>query len=348
MVRALQSGPSKSRQREMPGFWTNFGSPEADTLSTLNTPSLRHFEMFQCLMRTRSLTATARSMGLSQPAISLALKEMESQVGFRLFDRNSRRVNPTAQANALEPEIERLVRHVEALSNKMFALRESTRTTIRIATVFSLSVSALPDAVARFSPEHADVRLVLDVHTRQEVHSLVSQGRADIGFLYTSGAEPDVVTEQLMTTRLVCVMPEGHDLAAKPCIGVGDLADHPVIIPNAQTVPGLLVAQRLERARGGLGQIIEVNNAIAAINLVRGGTGIALCDPLLLCSVEANQVVGRPFDPPIDLTMSMISPNRQPISPMTLGFIAAVHTAVKRTAAQLLRADIPTEILAGR
>ena len=307
-------------------------------------PSLRHLEMFQILMRTHNLTTTARLMGVSQPAISLALKEVENQTGFRLFNRNNRRVEPTLEALALQPEIERLFGQVGSLTRKISDLRNPGCGSIDIASVLSLTAAVLPRATAAFHRDQPGVRVGLHIHRYADVVALVREGAADIGFIYSAGGEYSegpqaIMAEKLIETRMVCILHPSDPLVRKDRITLRDLKDRTLLLTSSQTVPGLLLRRRIVE-RKGPANALDINNAFTAINLTREGVGVGLADPLLLASSYGKDVVGRPFDPPVMLTMTMLMGSRDSQSKTKLAFMRHVKAEAAKEVEKLTRIGI--------
>ena len=79
--------------------------------------NLRHMEVFHAIMRTGSVTGAARSLNVTQPAVSAVLKHCESQLKMKLFTRVSGRLQPTAEARAIFPEIAAIFGRVEAVKS---------------------------------------------------------------------------------------------------------------------------------------------------------------------------------------------------------------------------------------
>lgn len=316
--------------------------------SMLAVPSLRHLEMLQLLMRTHNLTTTARLMGVSQPAVSRALKEVENQTGFQLFSRNNRHAEPTIEAIALQPEIERLFGDIGSLARKISELRNPGGGSINVASVLSLTATVLPRAMASFRRECPQVHVGLNIHRYMDAISLVRDRVADIGFIYSAGGECSgtqqaLTVEGLMETQIVCIFRAGDALACKERIALEDLANRTLILVNPQTVPGLLLRRRISEYAGTI-DILSINNAFSAVSLVREGIGVGLADPLLLSSHCGRDVVGRPLDPSVDLTMVTLVGTREGRNSAALGFMRHVRAAAAQEVGELAKLGIDARL----
>ena len=100
--------------------------------------NLRHMEVFHAIMRTGSVTGAARSLNVTQPAVSAVLKHCESQLKMKLFTRVTGRLQPTAEARAIFPEIAAIFGRVEAVNSLTQDLVGGRLGTLSIAASFPI------------------------------------------------------------------------------------------------------------------------------------------------------------------------------------------------------------------
>src|SRR6185295_13848926 len=111
---------------------------------------LKHIEVFNAIMLTGSVSAAARLLHVTQPAVTQTLQHAELQLGYALFTRQRNRLVPTSEAQALYPEVQTLVSQLESVRRLAGALRSGTQATLRVLVVPSLAVRALPEALVLF------------------------------------------------------------------------------------------------------------------------------------------------------------------------------------------------------
>ena len=152
---------------------------------------LRHIEVFNAVMHTGSVSAAARLINISQPAVSRTLQHAELQLGFALFQRSKGRLTPTSEALALLPHMEKLFAQLEEVQRLADSLRKGRATDeLRIASVLALSHEVLPRALAQFKHKHPNVTVSLQsLHSPQIVQALVMQ-EADVGFVLSNAQQP--------------------------------------------------------------------------------------------------------------------------------------------------------------
>lgn len=301
----------------------------------MHTPNLRHLEIFQILMKTRSLTETARLMHVTQPAVSQALRDLEGQLGIELFSRGGGRIRPTNEAIVLLPEVERLFSQVGSLTFRATELRDTLGGQLNIAAIPVLAVTALPAMIAGMLQERPRLRMSLQSVTTSEVLALVKSEIVELGFTFGPVAEAGIGMEPLFETRLTCLMPRGHPLAAKSEILASDLRGQSLVTLSASTPPGLVLRDALRRSKAESMAQVETNSASAAIALVRALGAIAVTDPLPILDHQTDDIVVRPFEPPIKLTIAVAFSRHRAVPKIALQFIKRAQDVLAGYAVRL-------------
>jgi len=288
--------------------------------------SLRQIEVFQLVMKTRNLTETARLLRVSQPAVSLALKEMEGQLGLSLFERSGNRISPTGEARLLLPDIERLLTMASAVESRAAELRDQGAGRLSVACTTNVAGVLAPPASAVFLRQRPRVQLHLHAHVaREEVVRQVRQEGADLGLLYAPIDDTTLGVEPLMSARMVCAMARSSPLAALDALTPECLRDTTVIAASSSSTPGLLFRTRLNEAKVQLQRVIETNFSYAGLGLAAQGLGVFVTDPIILFAGPLGDVVVRPLEPELPLILSAVYARQRPVPRLAVQFIAALR-----------------------
>lgn len=176
--------------------------------------------VFLGTMRHRQATAVAREMGLTQPAVSHALKRLRSLYGDPLFLRRAHGLEPTALAHELEPKIRRIVRLLsETLESPEDFDPASAVTDLRIGAFDYELTGIIPKLVAelRTASPHINVH-AFPLHNHQALDAMV-QGRIDLSigyFDFPLNSEASFVSEALYSEDYVLAGRQAHRLFADP------------------------------------------------------------------------------------------------------------------------------------
>src|SRR5580658_1950870 len=125
------------------------------------TYSLPQLRAFVTLADERSFTRAATRLHLSQPALTVQIRNLEMSFGARLFDRDSRGVALTRVGGELAPRLRRLLFDLDGAMSEAREIAKGQRGTIRIAALPSFSASLLPDVVARFRAANPAISFII-------------------------------------------------------------------------------------------------------------------------------------------------------------------------------------------
>lgn len=295
--------------------------------------SVRHLEIFAAVMRAGSVTGAATLLNMTQPAASKLLRQAEEQIGITLFLRVRGRLVPTSQARSLFPDVEKVFSVLETVRRHASSLRETGRGSLSIVSIPSLSLSLLPDAIARFRKKNPLATVAVQVVPMQQIIDMVVGETAELGLLYGPAEHPALVADDLSATQIVCVLPRDHPLARKSAIGIADLAGL-ALIGSAPTQPfGRLLSTLFEACGGRYQPRVEAANALLACALVDSGEGIAVVDGLALSHVYPA-LVRRPLEPAYLLRPLAVYTRYRPPSRLATRFLRDLAAAARSAMSQ--------------
>ena len=273
----------------------------------------RQLEVFRAIMRNRSLTAAAESLHVSQPAVSKLLRHFETQIGYALFERLGGRLVPTAEAQLLYRDADRIFREIEVLKGLSDRIRDKQLGLLRVGASAPPTFALLPYATERFRQRNPGLRVVLQTLTAEAIDEHIMLGDIDLGVTMRWSAETQLRCECIGKTGIVALMRPDSPLTKLKTVTAADLAGYPLISYGPQTPAGKLLEQAFRAAGVQAEMQIEVSLSIAAFSLVQHGLGIALVDGLVPWSNFGDLVV-RPFQPDIVLDIVL---SRSALRPQT-------------------------------
>ncbi|MFZ5506257.1 MAG: LysR family transcriptional regulator [Pseudomonadota bacterium] len=254
--------------------------------------STRQLRAFVTLAEARSFTRAAAQCHLSQPAFSALIRQLEDQLGQRLFDRSTRHVELTTEGRAFEPAARRVLAEFDAAlagAADRAALRKGR---ISIALLPSLAAGWLPGVLAEFRARYPAIELeVADVLSEACIER-VKTGQADLAIAAIRADTPELRAELFCTDRFHLVCPSGHPLAkAKQPPKPKDLLPHPFIHLSRTSS----VRQYLDAALRPLqlNAVLEVDQLATVMGMVRAGLGISIVPELALFHFQQPGLVTR-------------------------------------------------------
>ncbi|MBZ0123090.1 MAG: LysR family transcriptional regulator, partial [Roseovarius sp.] len=289
--------------------------------------TLRQLEILRAVIRCRTTVAAASQLGLSQPAVSNAIKIMESRLGFALFERINARLYPTEEAATLYRESEPIFSTHAMLRMRIQDLKETRAGLLRIMATPPLGYSIIPPALKRFLVNRSKVRVSFDVRRYDGVLESVENNIAELGFVLGLADASVVNSEVLHHGSMVCVFRPDHPLGAREVIAPQDLVGENLIALERTAHLGAAVRRSYEAAGVALDYVIEVRYCNTACVLAEAGLGVAIVDPFTALCPDRYDLVVRPFEPRTDAIASVIWSRTRPLSRLASAFINQARAA---------------------
>ncbi|WP_434109489.1 LysR family transcriptional regulator [Paraburkholderia caffeinilytica] len=290
--------------------------------------NLRQLEVLRAVMRYRTTIGAAEELGMSQPAVSNAIRLAEAKLGFPLFDRVSNRLIPTAEAKLLLDDAEPLFLVHQAIQQKAWDLRTGRAGVLRIFATAELSEWLVPKVLSRFALDHPRAKIYLETLRVDSMIENLDSGMADIGLAMMAPSPASLVNELLAEFEVMCAVPPGDPLAACTCVTPGDLDGRRLIGPPAGSPLGRLIERGHEANGSWFAADIEVRFSNIACRLVREGLGTALVDELSIHAQPPDSLVVRPFRPRLPVPLSALLPGNRPRQRLAESFIRHVRAVV--------------------
>lgn len=258
---------------------------------------IRQLEAFRALVECGTVTRAAEELCVSQPAVTRLINDLEESAGFLLFERNKGRLHLTSEGMTLYEEVERSLIGVQRIAATAESIRAGHRGGLKIASLPALALSSLPKAIGAFVKDRPHIQVSLSSITSRAVVDMVAKQRCDVGFAIIQMNYPSQYGELLMSTEVICALPEGHRLTAKRTIVPKDLEGEN-FISNTRELTTRLQADAVFASFGVERRMqleTQINAGVCAF--VQAGLGVALVDPFSALDYVGRGVVFRRFEP---------------------------------------------------
>lgn len=268
--------------------------------------NLRQVEAFRAVLLTGSMTAAGEMMGVTQPAVSRLIRDLEAELGIRLFDRKGAQITPTPDAVLLFREVERSFHGLDRIARAAEELARTRHGTLRVAATMAASLSALPPVIAAFRDAWPAVDLAVETVSSPEVLDLLAMPPYDLGVAVLPAEGPGVEIEALAPLNAPCIVPTGHRLAGHEVIRPADLAGETLLQLTGNSLVQIRLRRILEAegvaVRGGF----ETSFSATLCALVARGMGVAVIDPLTARTFAGHGIAVRPFVPAVPYELKLV------------------------------------------
>lgn len=265
--------------------------------------TLKQLRAFVATARHGSFTRAGQQLGLSQPGLTMTIRQLEETVCVTLFDRTTRRVTLTTDGMQFLPTAERLLSDFDFAIDDLRALAEQRRERVGVSSVYSIATSVLPNVVLKFAADWPTISLNLRDENSAGVCRQVRRNEVDFGFASRDAEDPELDFTLLLSDQMGVVASERHPLMKKKAqprwsdlehyefLGLGATTGPWLALHAVEQVPVAVRSPRIELANiptleAMLGARLSVTSLPALAfpeNGIRGGMRYRpLFDPVVM------------------------------------------------------------------
>lgn len=235
---------------------------------------LRQLQVFVEVVRAGSFSRAARSLGMSQSALSQAVRQLEEELHVRLLDRTTRSVQLSKVGADFLPGIQRLLADLDNQLQDLRDLREHRRGHVTVACVPSVALRLMPAVLANFQRGHPMVSVTLKEVSRHQIIAGLRSGDAELGIANVPGEDPDLDATRLLTDSFALVMRRDHPLASRASVSWEDGVAAGLIAMATGTGIRLEMERGLAEI-GRRGPLHEAEHPATLLAMVEAGVGVA-------------------------------------------------------------------------
>ncbi|MBE8591938.1 LysR family transcriptional regulator [Pseudomonas sp. MAFF 301449] len=184
---------------------------------------LRHLRYFSALAETLSFTRAADRTHVSQSTLSHQIKQLEGELGVRLFDRVGKRVIITEAGDNLLSQISPALRQIDVAVNSLSTPAGSMMGNIRIGATYSFNTRLVPQCIASFLAPNPAIRVVAEELSQAKIVERLESEDLDLGIAYRPQGTHDLWFEPLYNEEMVLVVRDDHPLAKRKRVRMVEL-----------------------------------------------------------------------------------------------------------------------------
>lgn len=247
--------------------------------------TMRHLEIFVEVYCRGSITRAAEALHMTQPAVSVAVRDLENHYGVCLFQRLGRKLYATGEAEALYARAVQLLAEFQALEQGM-----GHNSALRVGSSVTLGNVLMPRAAAAWARQCPEFPLRVTVANGETLQTMLCDDRLDAAVIEGPVERPELEKRVFRKDRLVLVLSEEHPLAARETILLHEAAAEPLLLREEGSAGraftehvlahhGLTVKPRWESIdTGALLQAVKEGLGVAFLpeEMVRGVPGVAV------------------------------------------------------------------------
>ena len=238
--------------------------------------TIREFRVFRAVYELRSFSAAAQAMHMTQSAVSKLCQEMETKVGSRLFERSTRRVEPTLWGHHLYGYACEILGTMEVAERTLRGLASLDVGEISVAASPMMMHGLLIEPVRALHSRHPGLRIELHERSTDATIEHVINGKADFGLVSLTQSHPSLQVEPLYNEHMHAVFSADHPLAGKRRVTWEQLAPYPHVSLHTdfgvrRTVDGVYQQKGLDYVSN-----LQSGTVLTALGLVKAGLGVTV------------------------------------------------------------------------
>ncbi|MDP1537067.1 MAG: LysR substrate-binding domain-containing protein [Burkholderiales bacterium] len=232
---------------------------------------IRHLNYFLKLTETSSFTRAAAALHITQSTLSHQIKQLEQQLGCRLFDRIGRQIRLTDPGRVLQGHAIRIVREVDAGINAIAALDGLIQGQLTVGVFRTFGSSPLPHVFAKFGAQYPGVQIKVRQLSLIDIERELLEGSMSLAIGYLPASSEKVETEPLYAVPLAVVSNRNHPLYKRSKISIKDLHGQDLVLLSREFPLRQLIDDAFSRHDVKPRIIMEMNSSEAALSTVRCG-----------------------------------------------------------------------------
>jgi DNA-binding transcriptional LysR family regulator len=299
--------------------------------------TLTQLAAFLKLAETCSFRDAATQLGVSQPALSRTIQHIETRVGVRLFDRDTRTVTLTPAGERLHPLAVRLLADYEGVFRELHEFVEGREGVVRIASLPSTASALLPPAIQSFQARYPNVRIEIWEDVGDQVHNVVRAQSADFGIAPPPDFAGDLRYQELLKDSIVLVCRPDDPLAAADEHPWSAFEGQRFITMSEETGLRKMVESGLAQSGVIVERLFNCSAASTMGSLVTAGLGVTALSRLTFAQIATPSLVCRPLiDPVVARSLGIVRHKARSLSPAALAFVRELERQARviRTSAE--------------
>lgn len=290
---------------------------------------LRHLRYFSMVADELHFGRAAARLTLSQPALSVQIRQLEEMVGAQLFERHSRMVALTDAGRAFDEAAQRILRDVDAAIQAARLAGAGHSGVLRVGFSPTLMISTLSQVVRAFRAKYPAVRVDLrELASAEQVEALL-RGDLDLAFMRATVTEPRLHAELFMREPLLIAVHRDHAVAKQQQVRLSSLAKEPwVLFPRAIAPQLHEQVLGLCRQAGFVPNVVQESREVyTTVGLVGAGVGVTII-PATIQQMASQFVVYKRI-PRASVRLTMVRPAGQ-VRPVVEEFLALARKAGRK------------------
>ena len=260
--------------------------------------TIRHFKIFIKVVQSKSITKAAKDLFISQPAVSLAIKEMEDYYGVKLFDRMSRRLYITNVGLDIYDKAVNIIKSIELLDEEIKSNTNSRK--LKLGAAITFASCYLPNILNIVST--ANINVISNIANSGNLIDLVLNRQLDLAVIEGPVRSDKLVSTPLVNDHFVLIVNKSNALASKKSVTLNDLKQQAFISRESDSGTRLIIDNILLSNNIVIEPSIISTSTIAIISAVKANLGVSIISEHMFDLLEPDDIIKKTISG-VDITI---------------------------------------------
>ncbi|PKJ59978.1 LysR family transcriptional regulator [Bacillus sp. SN32] len=237
-------------------------------------------EYFQTLARMQHVTKAAKSLSITQPALSRSIARLENHLGVPLFDRQGRSISLNQYGHIFLRRVQAMMKEYTEGKEEIQALLKPDQGVVSLGFLHTLGTTLVPDLIGSFQQEYSNISFQLKQNHSYWLLERLKSGDLDLCLLTSIKPENPIQWIKLWSEELFVFVPNDHPLASRESITLNEIAGERFILLKKGYALRMTVDELFEKADIQPNIMFEGEEAATAAGFVAAGLGISILPDL--------------------------------------------------------------------
>lgn len=290
--------------------------------------TLKQLRAFVAVARTQSFTEACAQVHLSQPALSITIKNLEEEAGGALFSRTTRAIALTPEGEEFYPVAQKVIHDYDAALDDLTQRFALNRGRVVLAAMPSFASSLLPGIISDYRELYPNVSVTVNDVIAEDVVDMVRNGQVEVGVTFDPGRFDDLSFTPLFDDRFVAVVYPDHPLARQKTVAWQALLDNDFIALQRPSSIRLLIEAKLRQLGLQVLPEFETHQLATIGRMVATGLGVSAVPSLCIQQMRELGAICRELDTPVmSRPVGILTRKRYPLSKAAVSLVDIIQGA---------------------
>jgi LysR family carnitine catabolism transcriptional activator len=284
--------------------------------------TLKQLRTFITIAQSKSFAEASEILHLSQPALSISIKNLEETIGGKLLARSTRTLSLTPEGQLFLPTAKRLLADFDDAFIELAELFSLKRGNLSLAAMPSFASTHLPQHLLAFTTDYQEIKVRVHDVIAEEAVAMVRNGKVEFAITFDPGEFDDLHFETLFSDELLAVFPDNHNLEQASELTWQQISHYPFIALQRPSSIRMLMEDTLAEQALFLKVKYESNQLATVVQMVANKLGVSAIPSLYKQQIQSLNIKYCPLtSPTISRRVGIITRKRYPLSQSAQFFV---------------------------